>query len=204
MNEIIFATSNSGKVATLQSHLAIHDLNIDVIQSTFDLIEPQAATALEVATSKAKQAYAVTKSPVLVDDSSFHIYAMGGFPGPYIKYMLDTVGADGIVQFMKGKEDRRAYGMSALVFIDEQGEMHTFSVEGEDGEIAEEVRESIDDSGWSDLWKIFIPAGSTRTLSQMSPEDHEMRHKSESGRSSYNHFAQWLKDRSETVDEGDR
>lgn len=193
MNEIIFATSNSGKVATLQSHLAIHGLdNIEVVQSTFDLIEPQAATALEVATSKAKQAYQIAKAPILVDDSSFHIYALGGFPGPYIKYMLDTVGAEGIVRFMEGKQDRRAYGMSALVFVDEQGKIHNFSVQGADGTIAEEVRESVDDSGWSDLWKIFIPEGSTKTLSQMTPEDHEMRHKSESGRSSYNHFAEWL------------
>lgn len=195
MNEIIFATSNSGKVATLQSHLAIHGLgDIEVVQSTFDLIEPQATTALEVASSKASQAYQITKAPVLVDDSSFHIYALGGFPGPYIKYMLDTVGAEGIVRFMKGTQDRRAYGMSALVFIDDKGGIHTFSVQGSDGSIAEEVRESVDDSGWSDLWKIFIPAGSTKTLSQMTPEDHEMRHKSESGRSSYNHFAEWLKE----------
>jgi len=195
MNEIIFATSNRGKVATLQSHLAIHGLDdIEIVQSTFELIEPQASTALEVATSKAKQAHAITNAPVLVDDSSFHIYAMGGFPGPYIKYMLETVGAEGIVRFMEGQRDRRAYGMSALVFVDENGQLHTFSVQGEDGGIAEEVRESIDDSGWSDLWKIFIPTGSTKTLSQMTPEDHEMRHKSEHGRSSYNHFAEWLKE----------
>lgn len=194
IDSIVFTTGNAGKVKTLESHLRIHGVDVSVSQQSLDLIEPQAETALEVARVKAQQAFTLLKRPVLVDDSSFHIHALGGFPGPYVKYMNETVGAEGIVRFMESQTDRRAYFLSALVFIDENGKLHEFSVQESTGEIAREVCESVDDSrGWSDLWKIFIPAGSAKTLSQMTASDHEARREQESGRSSYDLFADWLK-----------
>ena len=195
IDSIVFVTSNSGKVATLEGHLKIHGLDrVTVIQQALDLIEPQAETALEVARVKAQQAFDQLQRPVLVDDSSFHIHALGGFPGPYVKYMNETVGAEGIVRFMEHQDDRQAYFLSALVFVDKEGVLHEFSVKESTGEIAREVRESVAGHGWSDLWKIFVPAGSTKTLSQMTPQDHEARRKSENGRSAYDLFATWLRD----------
>lgn len=193
MKEIIFATGNAGKVKTLQSHFAIHGIDMKVVQRPLELIEPQASTALEVARVKAQQAYEQLCRPVLVDDSSFHIMALGGFPGPYIKYMLETVGADGIVKFMEGKTDRRAYATSALVFVDEDGELHEFPIKEREGCIATEVREAVNGQMWGDLWKIFIPAGSDKTLSQMTKDDHEKRRREENDASAYDHFAMWLK-----------
>ena len=194
MNEIIFATGNKGKVATLENHLKSCGLNIRVVQQPLELIEPQAATAAEVARVKAKQAFAQLQKPVLVDDSSFHIYALGGFPGPYIKYMLETVGAGGIVRFMEGKTDRRAYATSTLAFVDGTGELHEFSRRESDGVIATEVRESVNE-GWGDLWKIYMPAGSDKTLSQMTPEDFLARKQEQNDPSAYTQFCEWLKTR---------
>lgn len=193
ISEIIFATGNKGKVATLERHLKGHGLTIRVVQKPLELIEPQATTAAEVARVKAEQAYAQTQKPVLVDDSSFHIYALGGFPGPYIKYMLETVGAAGIVQFMEGKADRRAYATSTLAFMDENGELHEFSAREEDGVIADRVYESVNE-GWGDLWKIYIPAGSDKTLSQMTPEEVSIQH-AQNGKSAYAQFCEWLQAR---------
>ncbi|HEX6416771.1 MAG TPA: non-canonical purine NTP pyrophosphatase [Candidatus Saccharimonadales bacterium] len=192
-DHIVFATSNTGKVKTLEGHLKIHGIDISVSQQELDLIEPQAETALEVARVKAEQAFDKLRQPVLVDDSSFHIHALNGFPGPYVKYMNETVGAGGIVRFMEKQTDRKAHFLSALVFIDKKGEVHEFSVQESTGTIATEVRESVDGRGWSDLWKIFIPAGSDKALSQMTPEDHEQRRRRESGKSAYDLFAEWLK-----------
>jgi non-canonical purine NTP pyrophosphatase (RdgB/HAM1 family) len=192
IDTIVFATGNPGKVKTLEGHLKIHGLNIRVVQQELDLIEPQASTALEVARVKARQAFKLLKQPVLVDDSSFHIHALGGFPGPYVKYMNETVGAEGIVRFMEKQSDRTAHFLSALVFIDEKGEVHEFPVQESTGTIATEVRESVDGRGWSDLWKIFIPAGGDKTLSQMTSDDHEQRRIMENGKSAYDLFVTWL------------
>jgi len=194
MKEVIFATGNNGKIATLKSHLSLAELKIDVIQQPLELIEPQAATATEVAKVKAQQAYDLLQKPVLVDDSSFHIHALGGFPGPYIKYMLETVGVDGIVKFMKGQNNRRAYFMSSLVFIDEHGTAHMFESKDPDGEIIDYVDTTDHPEAWSDLWKIFAPPGrGGKTYSQLSYEELRLHRADEKKGSAYTQFTDWLK-----------
>lgn len=193
VKEIIFATGNTGKLATLRSHLSLAGLDITIDPRPLDLIEPQAATATEVAKVKAQQAYDLLQKPVLVDDSSFHIHALGGFPGPYIKYMLETVGIEGIMKFMKGQDDRRAYFMSSLVFIDEHGISHVFEGKDKEGEIVESIDPIDHPEAWSELWKIFAPPGyGGKTYSQLSHE--ELRaHRGEKGVSAYTLFTNWLK-----------
>jgi len=194
MKEIIFATGNSGKIATLTSHLSLAGLDITIIQQPLELIEPQAATATEVAKVKAQQAYDLLQKPVLVDDSSFHIHALGGFPGPYIKYMLETVGVDGIVKFMEGQTDRRAYFMSSLVFMDEQGTAHVFEGKDKDGEIIEYVDSNDHPEAWSELWKIFAPPGrGGKTYSQLTYEELRQHRGGDKKDSAYTQFTDWLK-----------
>jgi XTP/dITP diphosphohydrolase len=189
---IVFATSNDGKVSSLRNHLKFAGVMIDVEQRPLDLIEPQAATASEVAAVKARQAYEKLAVPVLVDDSSFHISALGGFPGPYVKYMLETVGVKGIMQFMEGKTDRRAYFMSSLVFIDEDGVAHAFDGKDEPGEIVETMDTYDHPDAWSDLWKIFAPPGFGKTYSQMSEEEFMQHRQQKRKNNAYKQFAEWL------------
>lgn len=192
--EIIFATGNKGKVATLQHNLQSHGIDVSVMQAHIDLIEPQAASASEVAIVKARQAYEQLSQPVLVDDSSFHISALGGFPGPYIKYMLETVGIEGIMKFMNGQTDRSAYFMSSLVFIDESGEEHVFNGQDEKGMIVNVADDYDHPNAWSDLWKIFAPPGSMKTYSQMSEEDFFQHRQRDRKNNAYRQFVEWLKE----------
>lgn len=192
MKEIIFATGNGGKVASLQRALERVGADVKIVQKPLDLLEPQADTAEEVARSKAAQAYAQLKLPVLVDDSSFHISALGGFPGPYIKYMLSTVGIGGILAFMEGKTDRSAYFLSSLVFIDETGTPHVFDDTPYRGVITEKVDDFDRPDAWSELYKIFIPDGSDKVLARMDSEDHARSDKNRTY--AYGDFAKWLKE----------
>lgn len=191
-NRIVFATGNNGKVSTLRSHLKLAGVTVEVDQRPLDLIEPQAATASEVAAVKARQAYEKLHEPVLVDDSSFHISALGGFPGPYIKYMLDTVGVEGIMRFMEGKTDRSAYFMSSLVFIDEDGAAHAFDGKDEPGEIVEVMDTYDHPNAWSELWKIFAPPGFGKTYSQMSDDEFLLHRQQKRENNAYKQFAEWL------------
>lgn len=194
MKEIIFATGNTGKFHTLSAHLKKYGLAIDVVQKPLELIEPQANTVEEVVRVKAQQAYEQLRRPVLVDDSSFHIEALGGFPGPYIKYMMDTVGEEGIVRFMQSEENRRAYFMSALVFVDKNGEFHEFSSRDVQGEIADFVDDFDHPRAWSGLWKVFSPDGYDKTLSRFTEAEHAKRHSLRNENdSAYEQFMQWLK-----------
>ena len=192
MQTIIFATSNSGKVATLERWCRVAGLDADITQSALDLIEPQADTAEEVAQVKARQAYEQLRQPVLVDDSSFHIAALNGFPGVYIKPMLQAVGIAGILQLMQTMSDRSAYFTSALVYVDAAGTAHTFTGDPYTGTITREIATVDTGETWSELGKIFIPTGSTHTLSALT---RDQRHEIQTTRKdSYQKFAEWLKD----------
>lgn len=191
MNEIVFATSNQGKVKSLKYYFAKYKVDIEVTQKPLDLIEPQADTAEEVARVKAGQAWKQLKSPVLVDDSSFHIRALKGFPGPYIKPMLETIGVDGIMQLMNGQKDRSAWFLSSLVYIDASGAEHVFADDPYEGNIAPQVSKQETTDAWSDLFKIFIPNGQMKVLSELTIDE---RHDVQSERvDAYEKFAKWMK-----------
>jgi len=54
--------------------------------------------------------------PVFVEDAGLFVEALQGFPGPYSRYVYDTVGVDGILKLMKNIENRAAYFMSVIAF----------------------------------------------------------------------------------------
>lgn len=192
MNRIVFATSNAGKVATLQNHLSRAGLDTVIVQKQLDLIEPQADTPEEIARVKARQAYEELGSAVLVDDSSFHITALNGFPGPYIKPMLATIGVEGIMQLMEGRRDRSAAFLSSLVYIDDSGIEHVFADDPYTGTIASEISTINAADSWSDLFKIFMPDGQTKVLGELTVDE---RHDVQPGRvDAYVKFVEWLKE----------
>ena len=188
---ITFATGNHGKFATLQRYAREHGLDpARFTQQNLDIIEPQADTATEVARVKAREAFRQLGHPVVVDDSSFHITALGGFPGPYIKYMISTIGADGILAFMKDHADRSAYFLSTLVYIDETGTEHVFEDEPYRGSIAPAAIEQNSATAWSDLHRLFIPDGTTKVLAQLTDDERAVLHAGK--QDAYASFCTWL------------
>lgn len=191
---IIFATSNAGKATSLRYHLERHGVHATVEQRPLDLIEPQADTAEEIARVKARQAWEQLHQPVLVDDSSFHITALNGFPGPYIKPMLQTVGINGILRLMEEYNDRSAAFISSLVYIDENGIEHVFADDPYTGTIALKASTKKKAEAWSDLHQIFIPTGRTKVLAELSPDEYNTVQPERVD--SYTKFAEWMRDAS--------
>lgn len=194
MKELIFATTNKGKVVSLQTRLDQAGCDITVVAKPLEITEIQADTALEIAKVKAAEAFKQLGHPLVVDDSEFCIEALGGFPGPYQKYMGEKIGAEGFVKLMQGFDNRRAYFISNLVFVDENGEHHTFSDEPYWGVIADEVDSVERPEAWGPLWRVFIPEGRTMTLSQASPEEHHEMNDKRGDKGAYRKFAQWIKE----------
>lgn len=191
--KIIFATGNAGKVTSLRRYLERNGVHIAVEQQSLELIEPQANTAEEVARVKAELAWKQLGSPVLVDDSSFHIAVLNGFPGPYIKPMLEMIGVEGIMQLMRGRSNRAASFISSLVYIDENGAEHVFDDDPYTGIIAEKLSEEESSEAWSDLYKIFIPDGQTKVLAELTIDE---RHDVQPERiDAYGKFVDWIKER---------
>lgn len=189
--KIIFATGNAGKATSLRYRLKRHGVDVAVDQQSLDLIEPQADTAREIARVKARQAWDQLHQPVIVDDSSFHITALNGFPGPYIKPMLQTVGIDGILRLMEGYDDRSAAFISSLVYIDEDGVEHIFDDDPYTGTIALTASTKKKAGAWSALHQIFIPTGCNKVLAELSADAHT--NVQPERVDSYTRFAQWMK-----------
>jgi non-canonical purine NTP pyrophosphatase (RdgB/HAM1 family) len=165
MLDIYFVTSNSSKVTSLRERLNTN--KYEVIQTTLQVPEIQAATALDVARHKATYAFDKLQKPLVVQDSSFHINALLGFPGPYIKYINETIGIEGLLQLMQGAGDRTAYFEQALIYMDAGGKLHQFTATSESGTIALEAYDANYKHSWSELWRIYKPGEDTKTLAEL-------------------------------------
>jgi XTP/dITP diphosphohydrolase len=75
----------------------------------------------EIAREKARFAYEHLQVPLIADDTGFSIATLGGFPGPYAAYVLDTIGIEGILRLMEGKEDKSGYFETAIALADASG-----------------------------------------------------------------------------------
>lgn len=134
----------------------------------FEVIEIQAKTCGEVAAFSAKYAAEKLNCPVLKSDSGLYIDALGGLPGPYNAYFDKQIGIDKFLELFKNETNRKARIEHTFAYC-EPGEEPVVFTGGGTGTIAKEARGTR--GRWHD--KFYIPAGETRTLSELRDIDHE-------------------------------
>lgn len=165
MKEIIFVTTNNGKVASAQKELT----NIKVLPIEAELNEPRSDDIKEIAKQKVLQAYSIVNRPCIALDSGFFIEALNGFPRAYVNHMLDTIGIEGILKLLRDEENRECEFRSCLAYYD--GEEMRFFESKSSGVISQEIRGSEYESRWSDLWYLFIPQKFNKTLAEFDESD---------------------------------
>ena len=102
---IHFITSNQRKFTSLQRLL--QPLGVDLQQLDYDFNEGRGLDIQTIAKSKLSQAKkAFPNKRLIVDDRGFFIPALKGFPGPFVKLLLDSFSYPGIIKLMKGETDR--------------------------------------------------------------------------------------------------
>lgn len=106
-------------------------------------MEPQFDSVQNVSRFKALKAFDVVKEPVLIEDGGFPVKALNGFPDVYTKYILKTLGADGILKLTDGVKERTAKFISVTTFVNSSGKVFQFEREGGEFEISEKNRYSI-------------------------------------------------------------
>jgi len=71
-----------------------------------------------IATVKCRFAAEYIDEPVLIEDTSLCFNALGGLPGPYIKWFLDKTGLDGLNKLLIGYEDKTAYAQTIFAYTE--------------------------------------------------------------------------------------
>lgn len=167
--EIYFATTNQGKVQSLQRDLGKYD--ISVVQHPVDLIEPRSSDVQEIAKSKVNQAYSIIRKPTVVIDAGFYIHSLNGFPRTFVNFALETIDLEGTLKLIDGKS-RECEFRECLGYMDEKLSEPRYFLSHVKGQLSDKPKGSMQKHLWSRLGLIFIPEESNKTLAEMSHDEY--------------------------------
>ena len=97
---------------------------LDVCHVPLEIPELRSDDVAEISRQKAQYAFDHLLTPLIVDDTSFSIDALNGFPGPYAAYVLHSIGNEGILKIMQDVKNRNAHFTTVIAFADEHGVRH--------------------------------------------------------------------------------
>jgi XTP/dITP diphosphohydrolase len=111
---LFLVTSNKHKAKDILK--ISKDFGISLKWIKFDVPEIQGDDIEKIAREKAKFCSKYLRKNVVVADAGLFIEALNGFPGTLVKWVLETIGNDGILKLMKGVRNRRAKFVEAIGF----------------------------------------------------------------------------------------
>lgn len=117
--QIVFVTSNRGKLESARSHL---EKDIELVYFDCDIKEPEINDIDYIAEYKVKEAYKKIGKPCIALDAGFYIPAFPGkpnFPGAFPRReLLETIGLKGLLDKMKNVSNRECYFKECLAYYD--------------------------------------------------------------------------------------
>lgn len=160
IKRLVLVSGNKAKTGEVERILGIPietlSVEIDEIQS----MDPEKITL-----HKLNQAYDIVKKPVIVDDVSFEVEVWNGFPGPLIKWLLESKNDPSLMLRMLGDETNRNATARLFVGFHDGKKTHIFIGEVK-GQISHEIRGN-NGFGWD---RVFIPEGYNETFAEMDPD----------------------------------
>ena len=123
MQKLVLASNNAGKVREFQALLApLHFQVIPQGELGIPSAEEPHHTFVENALAKARHASAASGLPALADDSGICAHALSGQPGVLSARYAgepanDVANNQKLIQELRGKDDRGAHYVCALVFV---------------------------------------------------------------------------------------
>jgi XTP/dITP diphosphohydrolase len=156
----IFVTTNEHKRREVQEILGV-----ELERADLDLPEIQAIDPAEVAEEKARaarEALGKPEVPVLVEDSGLMVDAWDGFPGALTKWLMQSVGNEGLLRMLGPDDDRSARAVCVVALAEADGTVRTFMGEVP-GTLAPEPR----GEGGFGYDPVFVPEGSSLTYAEM-------------------------------------
>lgn len=166
---LTFVTGNKKKLEEVKYIFSSTSKNLpfEITNQKIDLPELQGDDPVEIAKEKCKLAADQIQGPCFTEDTSLCFYALGGLPGPYIKWFLEKCGHDGLNKMLAGFNDNSAYAQTVFAFTLGPG----CPVEVFDGRTEGKIvppRGSLD-FGWD---PVFEPLeGNGKTYAEMTKDE---------------------------------
>jgi len=137
----------------------------DIEQLEMDLPEIQELDPHAIIKAKLEAAFAHAEGEFIVEDTSLYLEALGGFPGPLIKWFLKALGLEGLVSLCEKLGDDRAVAKTVIGYAKHREEISFF-----EGVLSGRIvrPRAASDFGWD---AIFLPDGHDKTFAEMSREE---------------------------------
>ena len=113
---VTFVTGNENKLREVRAILG-EDAPFALEARAVDLPELQGEPE-DIAREKARLAARSVGGPALVEDTSLCFVALGGLPGPYVKWFLDKLGHEGLNNLLAAYPDKSAYAQCVFAYVD--------------------------------------------------------------------------------------
>ncbi|HVR11281.1 MAG TPA: non-canonical purine NTP pyrophosphatase [Thermoanaerobaculia bacterium] len=168
----VLVTGNPGKLAEAR-RLAGPGLGAVEV----DLPEIQSLDLLEVLRHKGEEAWRRLRRPLVVEEAGLDLAALGGFPGPLVKWMLAAAGAGTLARTALALGDPRAIARAALYYRDAD---RTLVAEGAAPGILVLPARGEHGFGWD---PVFQADGLDRTFGELTgPEKDALSHRGKAWR----------------------
>lgn len=118
MNSIYLITKNPGKIKAAKSVFDQFKIDLKNVEQEFP--EIQADSSLEIAKHTAIEAAKETGLPVIREDHSLFINALG-IPGPYMAFVEKHLSLDKLLKILALNEDRTGYFEIGTVYAEPNG-----------------------------------------------------------------------------------
>ena len=163
---ITFITGNNKKLEEVKKILNAETLNSSFILQSMKLDLPELQGDPEyIVSEKCRIASLQVGGPVIVEDTSLCFNALGGLPGPYIKWFEEKIGLDGLNNLLMAYEDKSAVAKCIFAYKEESGSpIHIFTGISNGSIVSPRGPLKF---GWD---PIFQPDGYTETFAEMDSE----------------------------------
>lgn len=178
--KLYFITGNKNKFQEAKSILG------DIEHLDIDLPEIQDIDTKKIIKHKLLEALNHAKGEFIVEDTSLHFDCLGGLPGPFIKWFLDTMENEGLFRIVERLGNDHAEARAILGYAKSHDEIYFF-----EGSIKGRIVAPRGDTsfGWD---PIFQPEGFRKTFAEMpKKEKNEISHR----KIALNKLSEFLKQR---------
>ena len=156
---LTLVTSNPNKKIEVEEIL----VGVEITAKALELPEIQSMDLKEIVLAKARSAFAMVGAPVLVEDVSFEMECLNGFPGPFVKFWKQVVGYELALEIANLQNKYGATARCGAAYCNGD------DVRYAEGVVKGRLTAKKGESGFG-FDPYFIPEGHEKTFAQMSIE----------------------------------